>query len=330
MAEKATILIVDDNPQNLQVLAEVVEQSGCEAVLALDGRQALAYLEDELPDLILLDVMMPELDGYVVCRQLKEQASTCSIPVIFITAKTDSDDIVQGFAAGGVDYVTKPFRVPELQARLRMHLALKRYQDELRENHAQLQQAYGELQAAHDTISSQNSQLKEMLEQVQVYSRTDVLTGLYNRRYMMEKLSAEVARYRRSQRSFVLISGDIDFFKAVNDTYGHDCGDRVLQEVARVMKNLLREQDSLARWGGEEFLVLLPETDAEQGLQAAERIRTQVGALKVREKQCDVSVAMTLGVAEFGEGDTIDTTLKRADDALYRGKRQGRNQVVCG
>ncbi len=326
---RATVLIVDDNPKNLQVLAEIVEKIGHEVVMALNARQAIDYLAQELPDLILLDVMMPEMDGYMLCRELKATECSREIPVIFITARADSEDVVQGFAAGGIDYLTKPFRVPELRARLSTHLSLKRHQDELRENNERLQRTCEELSLAHATISRQNEKLKEMLLQLELSSRTDVLTGIYNRRHMVEKINAEIARYRRSGHSFALISGDIDFFKSVNDKYGHDCGDLVLQAVAQVMKNLLREQDTLARWGGEEFLILLPETDVVQGTLAAERIRRQICELEVGYRGAKVSVAMTLGVVVFAEGDTIDTVLKKADDALYRGKRQGRNRVIA-
>lgn len=311
--EKPLILVVDDHPQNLRVAVSVLEESGFECALAMTGSEVVAFAESEQPDLILLDIMMPELDGYEVCRRLKANAATREIPVIFLTAKADSADLVRGFEAGGVDYVVKPFSHPELKSRVGVHVELKRSRDALKRYVAELEAKSCELEAA--------------LGELEHASRTDHLTGLANRRYMLSRLQEEFARFARAGRPFSLLVGDVDHFKRINDTYGHDFGDQVLQTLSQLMKGNLRTQDLVSRWGGEEFLVLLPESDEEGALLVAERLRRHIEQLSFPATPSLHGVTITFGGTTARPGQSLEALIQEADEKLYEGKRAGRNCV---
>lgn len=321
--KKPLVLIVDDVPKNLQLLGNILKKENYEISLAVSGPQALSIAESVLPDLILMDIMMPEMSGIEVCKELKRSPKTREIPVIFLTAKADTEDIVIGFELGAVDYVTKPFKGAELLARIKTHLQLRQYQQELRVSYQKLQQA-------HQEIMTKNERLLEVQKQLELAARTDSLTGLANRRDMIEKVENERKRFVRNQRVFSLALGDIDNFKNFNDRFGHDCGDLVLVSIAETIRSLVREQDCVARWGGEEFLLLLPETDIEGGQVVSEKIRLAIAGSDYRYRDAILAVTMTFGVSVYDDaGMEIDDCLKRADNALYRGKADGKNCVVA-
>jgi diguanylate cyclase (GGDEF)-like protein len=326
---KPLIMIVDDNPYNLQILAVLIENSGYESVLAQTGQQVFDFVSNEKPDLILLDIMMPEIDGYEVCRILQQDENTKQIPIIFLTAKVDAADIVKGLEAGAVDYITKPFNTIELQARIKTHLELKKVRDDLKQSNKQLQEVNTALQVANQLITVKNQMLKEVMEQLEYAARVDALTGLFNRRYAVEKIEEEVARHQRNKKPFSFLMADIDFFKKVNDTYGHDGGDNVLKSVSHIMQQTIREQDWLARWGGEEFLLLLPETDLAEAMLVAERIRQKIETDVIDYQEMKILVTITLGVATYDGTEPVEQIIKQADNALYDGKANGRNRVVA-
>jgi diguanylate cyclase (GGDEF)-like protein len=311
------ILLVDDNPTNLRILLESLKESGYKTLVARSGEGALRQAEFARPDLILLDVMMPPgIDGFETCRRLKKNKATQDIPVIFMTALSDTVDKVKGFEVGGVDYVTKPFDGVELMARVKAHVELRQYQKKLKLSNQRLREI--------------NEDLREAQRKLELAARTDPLTQLSNRRDIIEKIEYERIRFKRNQKSFVLILGDIDHFKAFNDTFGHDCGDFVLVSVANVMRSMIREWDQLARWGGEEFLFLLVETDLEGGKIVAEKIRQSIASHSYIHKDLTLSITMTFGVSMFNNYSmTIDECIKEADQALYKGKEQGRNCVAA-
>jgi len=313
--KKAIILLVDNDPTNLSPLVDFLDETGFETQIAQSGKGALRQLEYAQPDLILLDVMMPGLDGFETCRQLKANDATRDIPVIFMTALSEPIDKVKGLEAGGVDYITKPFNMAELLARVKTHLELRRYREELKRYIQQLEQA--------------NDALRESQQKLETAARTDPLTQLANRRDIIEKIQYEQIRFERSQRPFTLIIADIDNFKHFNDTYGHDCGDFILVAVAKIMQALIRKQDRLARWGGEEFLFFLPETELAGGGIVAEKIRQVIASQAYSYKEHTLSVSMTFGVGVFHQASmTIDACIRKADQALYEGKAQGKNCVV--
>jgi diguanylate cyclase (GGDEF)-like protein len=302
------ILVVDDEPDIRRLLARLLKNGGYTVSVAANGEEALAAVDAEIPDLVLLDVSMPGQDGFAVCRELQKLGP--KVPaVIFLSAFGTTHDRVAGLEAGAVDYVVKPFDPNEVRARVRAALRSKALRDALA------------LQAA-----------------------TDGLTGLVNRRTLDQRLADTFAVSRRYGRPLACLMVDVDHFKRVNDTYGHQAGDAVLREVASRMKAQCRGTDTAARYGGEEFSVLLPETDAERAKAVAERIRAAVAAAPVpvwisgtaiddgRTGQIvPVPVRVSVGVASLAEQiDTPDALLALADKALYEAKQAGRDQVVVG
>ena len=296
---QAKVLLVDDSPENIHILGTIL-QCDCRVFFATDGKRALALAEKESPDLILLDVVMPEMDGYDVCRALKETDSTRNIPVIFVTAKDDEQDEALGLKLGAIDYIVKPYRAAIVRARVRNHLMYKKQRDEL-----------------------------ERL------STIDALTQLPNRRRFDAGLATEWGRATRSQTPLSLLMVDVDYFKPYNDTYGHPAGDECLRQIGVALRNTLRRPGDLAaRIGGEEFVCLLPDTDLVGARITAERVRRSIEALKLQHGPSNVSDWVTVSV---GAVATIpsrhlnpEALLKAADAYLYRAKEKGRNRVDCG
>jgi diguanylate cyclase (GGDEF)-like protein len=289
------ILIVDDESANIDILMHHLK-SKYKLVVALNGEKALEIAKSKSPpDLILLDIVMPGMSGYQVCKALKASEVTKNIPVLFVTAVSEVMDETKAFRLGAVDYITKPFHPPVILARVATHLELKAKSDKL-----------------------------EQLASI------DGLTNVYNRRRFDEALKHEWKRSLRSQAPLSLIMIDIDFFKLFNDTYGHAIGDQCLKDVACVLRNCLkRPSDIIARYGGEEFAALLPETDREGVELAAKNMRNDVETLTFPDK--DSNVTISLGVATaFGDSriDSPEALLEAADKALYVSKKNGRNMVT--
>lgn len=298
--EKPLILIVDDTPANIQVLADAL-RGEYRVKVATNGPTALELAQrDGGPDLILLDVMMPDMDGYEVIRRLKGNEATHNVPVIFITAKSDPADETQGFELGAVDYIVKPFQMPVVRARVRTHIDLKRKND--------------------------------LLESL---ARLDGLTRVPNHRSFQETLQHEWLRARRHCWPLAIVIADVDCFKQYNDNYGHAAGDDCLRQVAAALgEGVRRPADFLARYGGEEFVVLLPQTEVDGALQTAERMRAAVQALAIPHAYSIVApvVTVSLGVASEVPFDDRPAAalVEAADRQLYRAKREGRNSVRAG
>lgn len=299
MEEKGKILIVDDEKTNIDVLVGLLDPH-YKTIVAKDGGQALKRLEKPpIPDLILLDVMMPDMDGYEVCAKIKRSFPYRNIPVIFITGKSEEQDEAKGFEVGAVDYITKPFSPQLTLARVKIHIELKRRGD--------------------------------MLERLAVL---DGLTGIPNRRRFDQFLDYEWDRSLRYQHPFSLILMDIDFFKLYNDHYGHAEGDECLKKVAQAIARAMpRTVDLSARYGGEEFACVLPETDNIGAMAAANRILEVVRDLKIPhakskvESHITMSIGVTTIIAKSGER-SLDV-IGLADKALYQSKHHGRNRVSC-
>jgi diguanylate cyclase (GGDEF)-like protein len=309
-----SIVIVDDMPDNLRLLAEILKERGYRARPAPSGMRALATILKEPPELILLDIMMPGMDGYEVCRKLKADELTRDIPVIFLSALNEVFDKVKAFQAGGVDYISKPFQVEEVLARVNTHLTIRAQQKTLT--------------LQNEELKKNNALISEQAKQLDRAARSDFLTGLSNRRDFLDKSEQEEVRFRRSARPFALILLDIDHFKNVNDTYGHECGDGVLVGVARCIEQALRAQDLIARWGGEEFVCLLPESEVDGARLAAEKVREAVEQYLHQSNDVHVSVTVTIGLSMYDGTSSMEECIRQADAAMYEGKNQGRNQVV--
>jgi two-component system cell cycle response regulator len=301
--EPGRILVVDDNQDNIEIIATRLRYRGYEILEAGDGEQALALVREAAPDLILLDVMLPDIDGYEISRRIKGAEDLPFIPIILVTARDSTQDKVAGLDAGADDYLTKPINFPELEARVRSMLRIKRLQDELEEKNRELERL----------------------------SISDGLTGLYNHRHIHGLLAEEFERVARTHDCMSVAMFDLDHFKSVNDTYGHQAGDRVLVELADILREVARDVDRLGRYGGEEFMVLLPETCIDDAAVFVERVRREV-ARRPFDAGSDQPLRMTIsaGVATYPH-DTIpdvESLVRLADQALYTAKDTGRNRVV--
>ncbi|HEX8831751.1 MAG TPA: diguanylate cyclase, partial [Longimicrobium sp.] len=237
--ERTRILVVDDVPDNVDILDARLSSRGYEVVTATNGQEALDRVHGEAPHLILCDVMMPVIDGFEVSRRIKSDTSLPFIPIILVTAKDTAEDIVEGLEAGADDYISKPYNFKELEARVRAMLRIKRLQDELDQKNRELEVA--------------NKRLRKL-------SITDGLTGLFNHRHVHELLRDEWERSLRSGEPVGVAMLDLDRFKSINDTYGHPTGDVVLYETAQIINDTAREIDMPGRYGGEEFIAILPDT----------------------------------------------------------------------
>ena len=298
LERRPRLLVVDDQPANVQALYQAFAADH-QVYMATGGEQALALCGTQQPDLVLLDVVMPGLDGYEVCARLKADATTRDIPVIFVTAHNDEAAETRGLAVGAVDFIAKPINPTIVRARVKTHLTLKRQSDLLRQ-----------------------------------WVYIDGLTGVCNRRYFDEQLSREWGRAMRQGATLTLVLIDVDHFKLYNDHYGHQAGDDCLRRIAAALKGgLHRPVDLLARYGGEEFACLLPDTEIPGALELAQRLGQRVAELQIEHAASTVARAVTvsLGVCTRrpdANGSAADL-LRDADAQLYLAKSRGRNQV-CG
>ncbi len=297
---KNNILIVDDIPKNIQVIAGHLGDVKYELTMATSGEAALKAIKNEPPDLILLDVNMPGIDGFEVCSILKESIETRDIPVMFLTARVEIEDLVRGFEVGAVDFLTKPFNKSELQARVKTHLELYNLKQELIKKY----------------------------EQLAKFALTDPLTGLLNRRAVLNFLEAEGGRINRGGKSSVIILCDIDDFKAINDTYGHDAGDFVLTNVSNIMRQSVRINDNAARWGGEEFLIVLSEINMKDGMIVAEKIRSSIDSFLFSFNNIEMHITITAGMTIYNAQKPVENSIAIADKALYKGKNEGKNRII--
>jgi diguanylate cyclase (GGDEF)-like protein len=290
-----------------------------------NGLDALSNVEDRLPHLILLDINMPNINGFQVCERLKSSARTRDIPVIFISARDEVLDKVQAFALGGVDYITKPFQIAEVLARVENQLTLRRLQRQLQEQNERLRLEINNRIIAETALKEANQQLERLVN-------LDGLTELANRRCFDEYLEQEWQRSAREQLPLSLIMCDIDFFKNYNDTYGHVAGDDCLRKVSHLLKQVVRRPaDLAARYGGEEFVVVLPNTDIDGAMLVSESIRLGLLDLALPHEDSSVCEFVTLSMGVTCLIPKIDSQptvlLTAADYALYRAKELGRNQT---
>jgi two-component system cell cycle response regulator len=305
-AETPNILVADDEPINRMLIQRRLERAGYQVLTAQNGREAVEMALEALPDLIILDVMMPEMDGLQACGLIKSSATTRDIPVIFLSARDETEVKVSGLSLGANDYISKPFKAEELLARVDVALRIKRERDQLRE-HAEEARAHAEI--------------------AQERAMTDALTGLLNRYGLQHALTREQAEARRYDRSLSCLMIDVDRFKAINDTYGHAAGDTALQQVAAILTEAVRASDIVFRYGGEEFLVLLPETDLNGAVALAEKIRTVAASRSFGDGERIFHLTMSAGVANLCDNESGYDMIARADMALYQAKERGRDRV---
>jgi diguanylate cyclase (GGDEF)-like protein len=303
------ILLIEDNPLQGESTVAALSDRGFEVAWAQTGAAGLRLATERTPDCIILDVQLPDIDGYSVCRFLAARELTREIPVIFLTTKGQVEDKIRGLETGATDYLAKPFDTGELEARIHSCIRTRKLQQEVRDK---------------------NRQLEDLLGRFRILASTDELTGLFNRRRFFEELEREFQRHRRYGSALSLMMLDIDHFKRINDTLGHQAGDIVLREVAQLLAASVRRTDTVGRYGGEEFASLLPETRRDEAIEVAERFRAIVEARAFQYGEQRVTVTVSIGISIAGEAtDTEGALIRAADDALYRAKSEGRNRVVC-
>ena len=292
--EKKRVLIIDDSVVIQRLVQARLRADGFEVATGNDGSEAIELAKNFQPDVILLDIDMPVMNGFDTCRALKDNSTTSSIPVIFLSSQTRTEDKVRGLDIGAIDYVTKPFDPVELRARVR---------------------------SAYRT--------KYLLELLEQKAQIDGLTGLYNRAFFDARIKEEMERARRYRHTLALVMLDVDRFKRLNDTYGHSFGDVVLAEVAETARLIARQTDVVARYGGEEFIITLPEQNLEGAALLAERIREGIEELQLTHNGEKITVTASFGVASTAEigYDSITELVNAADRMLYAAKEGGRNQV---
>lgn len=301
---KPTVLIVDDEPVNLKILNEILKQD-YHIKVATGGQQAIKQAQlQPLPEMILLDILMPGMDGFQVCSQLKNISNTIDIPIIFITASDNEEDESRGFAAGAVDFISKPIRPSVVKARIKNHLLLLR----------------------------QKKELERMHQEVLALSLTDSLTGIANRRRLNEFINQEWIRAQRAQTPIGVLFIDLDFFKAFNDLYGHAAGDSCLKNISTVLQKRIREQDLPARYGGEEFVCILPDTTIDGVQQVGNDILNEIRALSIPHNHSAINEKVTIsigGTAIIPNSDLYPNILiETADKLLYQAKNNGRNRLI--
>jgi diguanylate cyclase (GGDEF)-like protein len=323
----ATILIVDDDMQSCKLLETLLRPEGYRTLSATSGADALASIAERAPDLILLDIMMPGMDGCQVATQLKANAATSSIPIIMVTARNDRSARLSGLHAGAEDFLTKPVDRAELWLRVRNLLRLKVLGDFFRSHSLNLEQQVQARTADLQRLGAANASLEHL-------SLHDGLTDLPNRRYFDAYLAGQMAITRRHQRALALVMCDVDAFKAYNDHYGHQAGDKCLKQVAAALRSSChRPADMTARYGGEEFAVILPDTDLIGAARIAETARDAVAQSRIPHERSPASpfVSVSGGVAVLLPN--VDMTAlqltEAADQALYQAKQRGRNRIVC-
>jgi len=415
--EGCEILVVDDNLINLKVLTQVLSTNGYIVRGASSGEEAFLHIQEKTPDLILLDVQMPGLDGFEVCQQLKKSPDTADVPVIFITATDTVESKIKGFEVGASDYIPRPLQMPEVLARVKNQLTARQFyrqvedekdrlkkvlaalpvpyllssidtgmliemndhacqvlgipQENVKKTHAKdvyatpekrkgmlkklkqsklisneeldLKRASGEvftalISATPLRLLDENvffvafndiAERKKMEQALEEAARTDYLTGTLNRRALSARAIDEKQRSKRNKKPISILMLDIDHFKKINDTFGHEVGDDALKELVLLIGETLRTSDALGRVGGEEFVLLLPETSFEGAKVLAERIRTRIenNVLKTSDDQ-ELTMTVSGGLAEWSADQSYEEVLNLADERLYKAKNAGRNRIV--
>jgi diguanylate cyclase (GGDEF)-like protein len=335
MPLQETILIVEDMPTHVEVLLDFLTQANFKVIVANTGQDALQSVREMLPDLILLDVMLPDISGFEVCNLLKKNSNTERIPIIFLTALANTQEKIKGFSLGAVDYVTKPIQYEELLIRINSHLKTYYQQRAFQEQNEKLTELNSQLEQLEHHLVERSAQLEQANYELSQLSGVDYLTQIANRRHFEETLIYQWQRLTQAQLPLSLILADIDHFKHYNDDYGHLAGDDCLRQIAQAISRALkRPTDLAARYGGEEFVVILPDTDMKVAMQVAMNIQQLVRELKIigapSLKTKEPYVSLSLGIAciipqvQYSPKQLIQL----ADEALYEAKKYGRNRFV--
>lgn len=323
--EKIKILIVDDNKDERVIISYLLKQLDIEMIEAGNGKEAQEYLYDDEISIIILDLYMPLMDGYETCKLFKSRETFKHVPIIALTSSENSNDLKRMLEAGANDFIRKPFLFEEFTARIKAQLRLKNYFDEIQMHISEEERLNQKLLEVNEKILDLNGKLEDM-------AITDYLTGIYNRRYILEYLEQEIERSNRYDTMFSVILFDFDNFKNVNDTYGHLVGDEALKHFCNLVSENTRKSDLMGRYGGEEFLLIMPNTTIEQVEKHANKLREVIeeNPLKYGNNE-KLKITVSAGCTSFYQLDKkSEDLIKRADDALLRAKNNGKNRVEKG
>jgi len=301
------ILIVDDVPNNLRLLDEILNEMSYNTIFANSGKQAVEIVKNLTVqiDLILLDLMMPEMDGIEACTIIKSNPICQDIPIIFITADENPQSLLNAFKTGAIDYIKKPFDKNELLLRV--------------DNQLKLNKAYAGLRKSNDELLEAYALLQQLVT-------VDPLTRLENRRSLMDFAEVQLKLSQRYKSFFSIMLIDLDYFKKINDTYGHLVGDEILKNIAKILKDILRNVDHIGRFGGEEFIVILPSTNLKNAVITAEKIRGAIANFVHNIEEQIIQTTVSIGTASYNPlDDDVNQIITRADQALYQAKSSGRN-----
>jgi diguanylate cyclase (GGDEF)-like protein len=315
---RVDVLVVDDTPENIRLLSSMLTREGFYVRKALNGQMALTAVDTLLPDLILLDIMMPDMDGYTVCQRLKANPTTQEVPVIFLSALGDALDKVKAFQSGGADYITKPFQIEEVLARINHHLALKAATQEIRQLNAHLEQR----------VQERTQQLELAHAQLLKMALSDPLTGLLNRAALIERLELSLHRAAMdASHQFGVLLLDCDRFKIINDSLGHESGDRLLIEISQRLQQLLQPSDVLARLGGDEFVLVLTDPNQVKDVHEFSNLVLETFSepffLQTQQVFINVSIGIVICDSKYDKPEHI---LRDADTAMYHAKASGKAQ----
>jgi two-component system cell cycle response regulator len=336
------ILVTDDDPLNLKAIGHLLTSAGYEVFSAINGEQTLRMVEEHHPDVLLLDVVLPDIEGTEVCRRLKADARTADIFIILLSGfRTSSDEQSQGMEGGADGYIARPIANRELLARIQAYLRVKtaeqrsrEYARHLEEVVAELKRVEVELRRAKDELETSNLELQQSLTREELVARTDGLTNLCNHRHFFELAAHEFRSAVRYRYPLTFIMLDMDNFKQINDTLGHSVGDKFLVMAAQTAAAQVRDSDVVSRYGGDEFIIMLPHASAQQALPVAERIRSKVAALRLdalRDDKKSFAVSFSIGIADTWHApadENVERIIQRADEAMYQAKQSGRNRIV--
>jgi len=313
---KPVILVVDDSLTGRRALASVLQEKEYDLSLASNGREGLSLAMKLKPDVILLDVMMPDMSGYDVCREIRSNPSLSEVPILMVTSLTNREDRLKGIDSGADDFISKPFDELELKTRIRTIVRLDRYR-KLREQSRQLSLMKRDL-----------NELKNKKDLLQKLAMVDDLTGLHNHRSLFYKGREEFARAQRYNTNLSALMIDVDKFKDINDSLGHAAGSFILKSLATELKSGLRTMDIPGRFGGDEFFVLLPHTSEHSACMLAERLRKAIDSKVFKIKESEIHITISVGVAALSDSmKSLNDLMEAADVALYQAKVT-RNSVV--
>ena len=319
---KGHILVVDDDQSNRLKLSVSLQEAGYAVTIAENGQEALDLLRDGAFDMVLLDLMMPVMDGFTVLEHVLAEKDLQNIPFIVISAEDELDSVVRCIEMGAVDYLAKPFNAVLLRARINASLEKKRSHEREAKLFDELQQRYQQLEEMNNKVQEQANLLKEL-------SIRDALTGLYNRRYFDEQAAKTFAQAVRFGHPLSVMMGDIDFFKKINDNFSHAIGDEVLRRIGNILQTHNREADIVARYGGEEFVIAFPETPLSQAVEHCEKLRGLIENHPWHEVHSALRVTMSMGLGADMTLDSLEKLVAAADEKLYGAKADGRNRVCA-